>query len=105
MNKISQQGCLLILLVLSAIASSAAARPTPEPQEVLDKIARQYSMMGRYAEVSMNVVRDSREEFIQFEVFSADEQRLRLEVSNPPRIKGSAIVRSGQNLWVSMPRI
>lgn len=97
--------CVALALVASFAYTTAQARPIPDAKSVLDKLAKQYTILGRYADVSMNVVREERQEVIHFEVFSADENRLRLEVGNPPRIKGSAIVRNSENLWVSMPRI
>ncbi len=96
---------LSLLMVVVFLLSKASAKSLPTADHLLEKMRQNFSITGRYAEVSMNVVRGNRSEYIHFEIFAADANRLRLEVSRPPRVQGSAIVRNAAHLWVALPRL
>ena len=82
---------------------------TETPPVALDEVVRRLEELYRadssIAEVKLKIIRPERERTLDMKIWTRGDEKALVVIQAPPREKGTATLRVGDNLWNYLPRI
>ncbi|MBN1434109.1 outer membrane lipoprotein-sorting protein [Candidatus Fermentibacterales bacterium] len=93
----------LLLTVALPVLSGVAVAQSPSADEIVDMLDRLYRSESSYAEISMEVVTPQWERTLSLLAWSEGMDKTYILVTEPPRERGLATLRLGDEMWNYLP--
>lgn len=106
----SQVKYLLVVLMIAAgvfvsLHPSAAARRSPEVQEIIDRVDRLYRSDTSYGEIEMTIITPDWRRRLRMKIWTEGMDKTFLYITSPQKDAGIATLRIGSEMWNYFPKI
>lgn len=86
-------------------ASDEREKPPVEVEEVVRRLEELYRADSSIARVKLKIIRPNRERTLDMKIWTRGDEKALVLIQAPPREKGIATLKVGDNLWNYLPRI
>lgn len=89
----------------AADAGDEKEKPPVELEEVVRRLEELYRADSSIARVQLKIIRPDRERTLDMKIWTRGDEKALVLIQAPPREKGIATLKVGDNLWNYLPRI
>tara|TARA_B100000949_G_C14244619_1_gene435217 strand:- start:308 stop:1063 length:756 start_codon:yes stop_codon:yes gene_type:complete len=100
-----QLSCLISFLGLSLIAPGQAEEIQHTPKEILEKVDNLFRENSSHGTSTMSITTRHWKRTLRMEYWSKGKEKSLIRILSPKKEKGTATLRSGNNLWNYLPKV